>query len=107
MDIVDRARLFATAAHEAAGNVRKYTFEPYIVHPAEFVEILKGVPHTDEMLAAAWLHDVVEDTEVKSGIMMEFLESIVNNDTANEIGKAVFLSHSKNRLNTTDQLVTM
>jgi len=64
MTIVDRARVFATAAHSAVAQLRKYTQEPYIVHPAEVVSILKTVPHTDEMLAAAWLHDVLEDTQV-------------------------------------------
>ena len=65
MEMVERARVFATAAHAAVGQLRKYTFEPYIVHPAEVVEILKTRPHDPEMLAAAWLHDVVEDTGVK------------------------------------------
>jgi (p)ppGpp synthase/HD superfamily hydrolase len=64
MDIVERARVFASAAHAAVGQLRKYTNEPYIVHPAEVVSIVRSVPHTPEMLAAAWLHDVVEDTEV-------------------------------------------
>lgn len=52
---------FATHWHGA--QVRKYTGEPYIEHCREIVEILKGVPHTEDMLAAAWLHDVLEDTE--------------------------------------------
>ena len=64
MDVVERARIFATAAHAAVGQVRKYTNEPYIVHPAEVVSIVRSVPHTPEMLAAAWLHDTVEDTDV-------------------------------------------
>lgn len=54
-----RARDFATEAHR--GQVRRYTDEPYINHPAAVVEIVRGVPHDEEMLAAAWLHDVVED----------------------------------------------
>lgn len=64
-DIVEKARIFATAAHYAVGQVRKYTGEPYINHPAEVVGILvdAGV-NQREMLAAAWLHDVVEDTGV-------------------------------------------
>jgi (p)ppGpp synthase/HD superfamily hydrolase len=57
-----RARDFATAAHTRVGQVRKYTGLPYIMHPAAVVEIVRGVPHTEAMLAAAWLHDVVEDT---------------------------------------------
>ena len=64
MDIVDQARLFATAAHSAVGQLRKYTFEPYIVHPKEVVSILLTRPWDPEMLAAAYLHDVVEDTKV-------------------------------------------
>lgn len=62
--IITSARLFAIAAHGAVGQLRKYTGEPYINHPAAVVEIVKSVPHTDEMLAAAWLHDVVEDTGI-------------------------------------------
>jgi (p)ppGpp synthase/HD superfamily hydrolase len=64
MNTVERARVFATAAHAAVKQVRKYTFEPYIVHPTEVAGIVASVPHTDEMLAAAWLHDTVEDTGV-------------------------------------------
>ena len=61
-DISERARLYATSAHGEIGQVRKYDNEPYITHPAAVVEIVKSVPHDDAMLAAAWLHDVVEDT---------------------------------------------
>jgi len=64
MNMVERARVFATAAHAAVKQVRKYTFEPYIVHPTEVANIVASVPHTDVMLAAAWLHDTVEDTGV-------------------------------------------
>ena len=64
MNMVERARVFATAAHAAVGQVRKYTFEPYIVHPAEVASIVATVLHTDVMVAAAYLHDTVEDTGV-------------------------------------------
>lgn len=57
-----RAKNFATRAHE--GQTRKYTGEPYINHPAAVVELVRSVPHTSEMLAAAWLHDAVEDCGV-------------------------------------------
>ena len=63
MDIVRKAQVYAMAAHAAVGQRRKYTGEPYIVHPAEVAKIVAGVPgSTPEMVAAAWLHDVVEDT---------------------------------------------
>lgn len=66
MNLVEKARVFALAAHSAVKQVRKYTGEPYINHPAHVVQILQahGV-HQEEMLAAAWLHDVVEDTGVE------------------------------------------
>lgn len=64
MDIVERARVFATAAHAAVGQVRRYTGEPYSVHPRAVAELVASVDHTPEMIAAAWLHDVVEDTRV-------------------------------------------
>ena len=63
MDLVRKAQVYAMAAHAAVGQLRKYTNEPYIVHPAEVASIIASVPgSTPEMVAAAWLHDVVEDT---------------------------------------------
>lgn len=62
--IESRARLFATAAHGAIDQRRKYTNDPYIYHLANVVELVRSVPHSQEMLAAAWLHDVVEDTKI-------------------------------------------
>ena len=61
----DRALDFARAAHEAVGQRRKYSGEPYIVHPMAIAKLVKTVPHTPEMVAAALLHDTVEDTNVE------------------------------------------
>jgi (p)ppGpp synthase/HD superfamily hydrolase len=78
-ELVTRARLFATAAHAAVGQRRKYTDESYIVHPAEVVGIVASVEHTEEMLAAAWLHDVLEDTQVTYAVLYaEFGETVAN-----------------------------
>ncbi|OWZ90403.1 hypothetical protein B9J07_27850 [Sinorhizobium sp. LM21] len=64
---VQMARAFATAAHGAIGQVRKYTGDPYIVHPEAVAGIVETVPtHTWQMLCCAWLHDVVEDTAIES-----------------------------------------
>ena len=68
-ELVERARMFATAAHAAVGQLRKYTFEPYIVHPAEVAGIVAEYDGTPEMIAAAWLHDTVEDTGVTSELI--------------------------------------
>lgn len=78
MDIVEKAKVFAIAAHSAVGQFRKYTNEPYWVHPIEVMELVKTVPHTPEMLAAALLHDVVEDTRVQLSIIdQEFGRSVM------------------------------
>lgn len=69
MNLVEKALRFATEAHE--GQVRKYTGEPYINHPMAVAELVSGVPHTEEMLAAALLHDTVEDCEVSPEDIME------------------------------------
>lgn len=63
MSIILRAAALATRAHE--GQKRKYTGFPYITHPARVagrVGIAPGA--TEEMVAAAYLHDVLEDTTV-------------------------------------------
>lgn len=72
VELVLKARTFATAAHAAVAQLRKYTNEPYIVHPAEVYQIVSTVASaTPEMLAAAWLHDVVEDTGVTIEVIRE------------------------------------
>lgn len=58
----ERARRYATRAHAEAGQRRKYTDEPYIVHPAAVVELVRSITDDEVMLTAAWLHDTVEDT---------------------------------------------
>ena len=61
MDImVQKAIFFATQAH--AGQTRKYTGEPYVNHPIEVMRLVSEVNDDPEVLAAAVLHDVVEDT---------------------------------------------
>ena len=62
----DRARAFCIAAHAAVGQKRKYTDEPYAVHPIEVAQLVAdyAAGATEDMLIAALLHDVVEDTAV-------------------------------------------
>jgi (p)ppGpp synthase/HD superfamily hydrolase len=61
-----RALAFCIAAHAAVGQKRKYTGEPYAVHPIEVSKLIEDhvIGATEEMLIAALLHDVVEDTSI-------------------------------------------
>ena len=79
MCLYEKALKFATSAHE--GQFRKYDPIPYIHHPIAVAEIVatyvKG--YTEEMLAAAILHDVIEDCGVTEEDLSElFPESVVN-----------------------------
>lgn len=62
MDVVARADAFAEEAHR--GQVRKYTGEPYIVHPRAVATTVARFDTTPNMIVAALLHDVVEDCPV-------------------------------------------
>ena len=71
MDIVERAKEYATLKH--TGQIRKLSKSPYIVHPAEVAELASVAINDPELTAAAWLHDVVEDTGTPlSAIQAEF-----------------------------------
>lgn len=60
MNFIEKAIQFASKAHE--GACRKGTFLPYILHPLEAASIAAQITEDPEVIAAAALHDVVEDT---------------------------------------------
>lgn len=67
-DIVTRASIFAATAHQG----QKYGEQPYTVHLSRVVEILQEYGYTDpDVLAAGWLHDVIEDTAVDFYVLQE------------------------------------
>ena len=72
-----KAKEFATKCHDDIKQVRKYTGEPYINHPAAVVEFVRSVRHTENMLCAAWLHDTVEDTDATLDEIEELFGSCV------------------------------
>lgn len=59
-DLEARARRFSDERHARSGDTRKFTGDAYIAHPAAVAELVRSADHTPEMLAAAWLHDLVE-----------------------------------------------
>lgn len=66
---LDEAIIFATNAH--AGVERRGKGFPYIVHPLEVVAIVSTMTADQELLAAAALHDVVEDTDIGLDVIRE------------------------------------
>ncbi len=61
-DLFDEAAKFAIEAHH--GTERRGKAYPYIIHPMEAASIVATMTNDPEMLAAAMLHDTVEDTDV-------------------------------------------
>ncbi len=106
-ELVIKARTYAKEAHEEIGQMRKYTGEPYIVHPAAVAKLVSTVTNDREMICAAWLHDVVEDTnrtledierEFGSGIaeLVENLTDVSKPEDGNrKIRKAIDLKHTR------------
>ena len=75
--LVDKAIVFATRAHQ--GTERRGKGFPYIVHPLEAMAIVATITNKPDLLAAAVLHDTVEDTEVTlDELKQEFGEHIAS-----------------------------
>ena len=61
LELIEKAYSRAAAAH---GEQKRRSGEPYIIHPLAVAKILVELGMDNESIAAALLHDVVEDTGV-------------------------------------------
>lgn len=68
-NIISRAAAYATAAHE--GQYRDGGTTPYISHPSMIASILSLVTDDADVIAAGWLHDTIEDTDVTYDDLVE------------------------------------
>lgn len=73
----EKAKRIATEAHKT--QCRKDGVTPYIVHPEAVANLLKSIGiEDDNILCAAWLHDVVEDCD----LTIDFIEKEFNPEIA-------------------------
>jgi (p)ppGpp synthase/HD superfamily hydrolase len=74
--LIEKAKQVATKAHD--GQKRKVGNVPYIVHPEAVYQLLVDVGiQNEDILAAAWLHDTIEDCKfTKERIEKEFNANI-------------------------------
>ena len=73
--MIEKAIIFAASAHY--GTKRKGKTRAYILHPIEAMTIVGSLTEDEEVLAAAVLHDVVEDTDIGvEAIEQEFGERV-------------------------------
>ena len=59
-DLLNRAYVYAMRAH---GEQKRASGDPYISHPLEVAAILTDLKLDDATIAAALLHDTIEDTD--------------------------------------------
>lgn len=78
MNIKQKAKEFAIKAHN--GQRRKSDKEkPMIIHPIDVANILSEYGYDDNVIAAGYLHDVLEDTKyTKEDLLTEFNEDVVS-----------------------------
>jgi GTP pyrophosphokinase len=98
--VIQKAYLFADAAHE--GQLR-LSGEPYIVHPLEVGIILAGFKLDTNTIAAALLHDTVEDT----GTSLDMLEKAFGEEVAQLVDGVTKISSIKNMTRATAQAATL
>ena len=84
--MIEEAILFALKAH--GGAKRKGKDRPYILHPLEVMTIVAGLTDDEEVIAAAVLHDTVED----AGVTLQDLREAFGEHTA-----ALVASESENK----------
>lgn len=75
-DILEKIKEFANSAH--GEQRRKFADEPYIEHPVRVMKICQQYTHDVTVLAAALLHDVLEDTPVNKQQMKDFLQTVMD-----------------------------
>lgn len=104
LKIYQLAAGFASLAH--AGQTRKYTGEPYFNHCKEVADLVAEAGGDDAMVAAAYLHDVVEDTNIPlericrefgddiAGLVSDLTDVSKPSDGNRKTRKAIDLEHT-------------
>lgn len=79
-EVLQQIRDFADQSH--GNQMRKYTPERYIVHPERVMKICREYTDDVTVLAAALLHDVLEDTPVTQEDIHDFLLGLMEREKA-------------------------
>ncbi len=81
-DLVEKAKAFAYKYHE--GQIRKSKDTPFTEHLEAAVAIVKTLTKQEEIIAATWLHDVVEDTDATLDAVISQFGAVVSRYVALE-----------------------
>ena len=87
---IEILRFVTAVADRAHGEqVRKYTGDRYIVHPLRVMEMVRELNNDIRVLAAALLHDVLEDTPVSAFEMERSLSEVMSGRDAQIVTQMV------------------
>ncbi len=100
MNLVKKAYDYAFKVHE---KQKRLSGEPYIVHPLEVAIIIANLKLDSASIAAALLHDVVEDTNTT----IEFIAQEFGEDVALLVDGVTKISYIKNRSKSSAQAETL
>lgn len=87
VEILEYIKSFADRAHGT--QVRKYTGDRYIVHPVRVMEMVRQYNDDICVLAAALLHDVLEDTPVSAAELRDALHPVLEPDQVAKVMELV------------------
>ena len=98
-DITGKAMTYATEMH--AGQTRKFSGKPYVTHPIKVAKLLSTFTKSPTLIAAAYLHDTIEDTDATYESVKDMFGKAVADlvkeltslpDGIKELGKAEYLA---------------
>ena len=103
-DLVQDAKRFAIYAH--GSQLRQFSMAPYVTHTQRVAERVRAYGGTETMIAAAHLHDVLEDTDVSANVLLELfgehvhalVQELTDQNTPEMGNRAVRMAFECNRL---------
>jgi hypothetical protein len=87
-DLVKAAKLFANGSHQRITAHRNPALQSFEMHLKSVAQIVSSVSHDEETIAAAWLHDIVEDT----GVTIGDVERMFGSKVAGLVGELALVS---------------
>lgn len=76
VQVLGIAYILSSTAHEATGQLRKYSGEPYFNHPKAIALRMLADGYGAQIVAAALLHDVVEDTDITEAFLRRHFDPL-------------------------------
>src|SRR5215471_16120423 len=93
-ELIKAARMFANGSHQRINTFRNPALQSIELHLKSVAQIVSSVSQDEEIIAAAWLHDVVEDTGATFGDVERRFGARVAN-LVDELTVVTYLAHGK------------